>query len=77
MPIIILIIAALMSLILYPLSKKAEDNAIEKAFLEGWQKKKPKRPAINYSKVVFVLFVVGLILLMAAFVIAMVYPPLS
>ena len=38
--------------------------------------KKPTTPAINDSIAVFVLFVVGLIIMMAAFVIALVYPPL-
>jgi uncharacterized membrane protein YvbJ len=40
------------------------------------EQEKPKKPEVNYSCALFVLVVLGLIFMMAAFVIALVYPPL-
>jgi len=40
------------------------------------KQEKPKKPEVNYSCALFVLFVLGLIFMMALFVIALVYPPL-
>jgi len=82
MPIIIVLIAVALSLLFGPLTKYVDGKQAEKFRMEdmGWGKKKgtekPTKPVINYSKLMFVLFVLLLISMMTVFIIALVYPPL-
>ena len=78
MPIIIVLIAVVLLLLFGPLIKYVEDKQPEKFWMEDMgrgKKKGTEKPEINYSKVMFVLFVLLLISMMTAFIIALVYPP--
>jgi hypothetical protein len=78
MPISLLLLAALTALIFYPLYNKYQGKATEKFFYERWRKDKPHKrtkPEINYSRILFILFIVVLVIFVTAMVFTLVNTP--